>query len=174
MVAVSTTKRDVRPDITMQNCLRWGENRPRNSGTDTVMSISLRFSVRTCNGPTLPEKSPSPGGTSLSSGTTDYANAITAYSPAVFSFVGWMLIGLPVVLLFPARSIARLSWPLRLMLGAALGPLALLVIFVLLGRGHMDARAGFRGTGFLWCYSIVVSTVSFLVYAALLNREGAA
>lgn len=92
---------------------------------------------------------------------------------AVFSFVGWMLIGLPVVLIFPARSVARLSWPLRLMLGAALGPLALLVIFVLLGSGHMDAQAGFRGTGFLWCYSIVVSTVSFLVYAALLNRERA-
>jgi hypothetical protein len=92
---------------------------------------------------------------------------------AVFSFVGWVIIGLPVVLFFPARSITRLSWPLRLMLGAALGPLALLVIFVLLGRGHMDAQAGLRGTGFLWCYSIVVSTVSFLVYAALLNRQKA-
>ena len=30
---------------------------------------------------------------------------------AIFSFVGWMLVGLPATLLFPARSITRLSWP---------------------------------------------------------------
>lgn len=88
---------------------------------------------------------------------------------AIFSFIGWMIIGIPVVLFFPARSVTRLSWPLRALVGAALGPLALLLIFILLGRGHIDFS--FIGTGFLLCYSIVVSTVAFLVYAALLHRE---
>jgi hypothetical protein len=30
---------------------------------------------------------------------------------AIFSLIGWMLVGLPATLLFPARSITRLSWP---------------------------------------------------------------
>ncbi len=92
---------------------------------------------------------------------------------AIFSFIGWIIIGVPVVLFFSARFVRRLSWPLRVLVGTALGPLAVLVIFILLGRGHIDFQTAFRGTGFLWCYSIVVSTVAFLVYAALLHREEA-
>jgi hypothetical protein len=90
---------------------------------------------------------------------------------ALFSFVGWLLAGLPTVLLFPARSIIRLSWPLRLLVGATLGPLALLLIFVLIGRGHVGFPESFRGTGALWAYSVVVSTAAFLVYAALLHKQ---
>jgi hypothetical protein len=91
------------------------------------------------------------------------------YSP--FSFVGWLLVGLPTALFFPARSIRRLPWPLRLLAGAALGPLALLVIFVLLGHGHLEFPGTFRGTGWLWAYSILVSTVSFVLYVFLLRKE---
>lgn len=90
---------------------------------------------------------------------------------AIFSFVGWLFIGLPTVLLLPVRTITRLSWPLRLLVGAALGPLALLAIFVLLGHGHVDFPASFTGTGALWDYSVVVSTVCFVVYAALLRKH---
>jgi hypothetical protein len=53
---------------------------------------------------------------------------------AIFSFVGWMFVGLPRTLLFPAGSITRLSWPRALILGAISGPL---VIFALLSRGHI-------------------------------------
>lgn len=89
---------------------------------------------------------------------------------AIFAFVGWLLVGLPTALLVPARSFTCLSWPLRVFVGAALGPLALFAIFVLLTHGHINSRA-FKGTGGLWAYSILVSTVSFVVYVALLAKE---
>ena len=59
---------------------------------------------------------------------------------AIFSLVGWMLVGLPATLLFPARSITRLSWPRALIVGATSGPIALLVIFALLSRSHIYFR----------------------------------
>ncbi len=90
---------------------------------------------------------------------------------AAFSSVGWLFVGLQVSLLFPARSITSLSWPLRLLVGAVLGPLALLAILALLGHGHISFPASFTGTGGLWAYSILVSTSSFLVYAALLQKD---
>jgi len=90
------------------------------------------------------------------------------YTP--FSFVGWLFVGLPIALLFPGRSITRLPWPLRLLVGAVIGPLALLVIFVLLGHGHVSSTS-FTGTSSLWAYSILVSTVAFVLYVALLPKE---
>ncbi len=90
---------------------------------------------------------------------------------AIASLAGWLLIGLPTVLLCPARTITGLSWPLKLLAGAVLGPFALLAVFLLLGRGHVTFPASFNGTGILWAYSVLVSTVAFVVYAALLRRE---
>jgi hypothetical protein len=97
---------------------------------------------------------------------------------ARFSFVGWLFVGLPIALLLPAHSIRRLPWPLRPLVGAALGPLALFLIFVLvsdisraaLAHGHMLPGL-FRGTASLWPFSILVSTVAFVVYIALLRKE---
>ena len=89
---------------------------------------------------------------------------------AVFSILGWLLIGLPTALIFPAGFITRLSWPFALIVGAGLGPPALLVIFVLLGRGHVYFR-NFAETGTLFGYSILVSTIAFMVYLALLRKE---
>ena len=89
---------------------------------------------------------------------------------AIFSFVGWLLVGVPTALLFPAGFITRLSWPFALIVGAMLGPPALLVIFALLGRGHIYFR-NFAEAGTLFAYSILVSTVSFMVYLALLRKE---
>jgi hypothetical protein len=89
---------------------------------------------------------------------------------AIFSFVGWLLIGLPTALIIPAGSITRLSWPFALILGAVLGPPALLVIFLLLGRGHIYFR-NFAEISTLFAYSILVSSVAFMVYLALLRKE---
>jgi hypothetical protein len=89
---------------------------------------------------------------------------------AAFSFVGWLFVGLPVALLLPATSFARLSWPLAVVVGAALGPPALLVIFVLLGRNHIYFR-NLGEIGTLFAYTILVSTVSCMVYLALLRKE---
>ena len=63
------------------------------------------------------------------------------YLFAIFSAIGWLLVGLPVAVFFPARLLARLSWPARLLAGAALGPIALFAIFVLLSRGISLVRA---------------------------------
>jgi hypothetical protein len=52
----------------------------------------------------------------------------------LFSFVGWAIIGLPVALGVPPRYLCRLSWPARLLIGAALGPIALLAIFLTLAE----------------------------------------
>ncbi len=95
-----------------------------------------------------------------------------------FSFVGWLFVGLPIALFLPARFIARLPWALRLFAGAALGPLALFLIFMLasdssraaLAHGHI-LPGMFTNTASLWPFSILVSTVSFVLYAALLRKE---
>jgi hypothetical protein len=89
---------------------------------------------------------------------------------AIFSLVGWLFVGLPAALLFPAGTITRLSWPFALIVGAVLGPPALLGIFVLLARSHIYFR-NFAETSTLFAYSILVSTVAFMVYLALLRKE---
>jgi hypothetical protein len=91
---------------------------------------------------------------------------------AIFSFVGWLVVGLPIALFFPARFITRLSWPLRVLVGAALGPIALFAILVLFGHGRISFPSTFfiRGTE-AWPSSILVSTVSFVVYATLLQKQ---
>ena len=89
---------------------------------------------------------------------------------AIFSLLGWTLVGLPATLLFPARSITRLSWPRALIVGATVGPIALLAIFALLGRTHIHFR-NFTEISTLFAYTILVSTVSFMVYLALLRKE---
>ena len=96
---------------------------------------------------------------------------------ARLSFVGWLFVGLPIALLLPAHFIRRSPWPFTLLLGAALGPLALFLIFVLvsdssraaLAHGHMIPGM-FTGTASLWPLSILVSTIAFVVYAALLRK----
>jgi hypothetical protein len=90
---------------------------------------------------------------------------------AFISFVGWLLVALPVAILFPARSFIRLPWPFRVLLGAALGPLALFVMFVVLAHGHIHFPV-FRAAGTMCLYSILVSTPAFVVYVALLRTGG--
>ena len=89
---------------------------------------------------------------------------------AAFSSLGWVLIGLPTALIFPADSITRLSWPFALIVGAALGPPALLIIFMLFSRSHVYFR-NVAETGMLFGYSILVSTIAFMVYLALLRKD---
>jgi hypothetical protein len=55
----------------------------------------------------------------------------------IFSFVGWALIGLPFALAVSPRFLCRLYWAPRLLIGASLGPLALLAIFVMLEQERL-------------------------------------
>jgi hypothetical protein len=97
---------------------------------------------------------------------------------ARLSFVGWLFVGLPIALLLPAHFIRRSPWPLTVLLGAALGPLALVLILMLvpdasrsaLAHGHMIPGM-FTGTASLWPLSILVSTIAFAAYVALLHKE---
>jgi hypothetical protein len=90
----------------------------------------------------------------------------------LFSFAGWAIIGLPVALAVPPRFLCRLSWPPRLLVGATIGPLALLAIFVMLAAsGGTLERFNLSNTGVLWPMSMLVSTTSFIVYTALLRRQ---
>ena len=88
-----------------------------------------------------------------------------------FSLVGWLFVGVPVALFLPARSITRWPWLLAIAVGALLGPVALLLILVLLGHGHVQFPASFVGTGTLFAFSILVSVASFGVYVALLRKR---
>jgi hypothetical protein len=90
-----------------------------------------------------------------------------------FSLAGWMLVGLPTAVLFPAHYVLRLRWALRAMIGAALGPFALVAILVLVNRGRVSFPASFAHMGVLWVLAMLVSAVSLAVYAALLGKAKA-
>lgn len=88
-----------------------------------------------------------------------------------FAFVGWLLVGVPVVLFCSPTFIVGLSWPLRLVMGTALGPLSLfLVLLLLMLRIHTLSVLTLMG-GFPSVFSIVISLPAFLVYAELLRRD---
>jgi hypothetical protein len=84
-----------------------------------------------------------------------------------FSVLGWILVGVPIAVAFPARLLSRVAWPGRIVIGAILGPLALVLIFVVLFaiQGRLGAFSLAHAES-LWPFSILVSTISFLVYAA--------
>ena len=90
----------------------------------------------------------------------------------LFSFVGWAIIGLPVALGVPPRYLCRLSGPARLLIGAALGPIALLAIFLTLAEISGGLKT-FRlaNSGIFFAMSMLVSMTSFIVYTALLRRQ---
>jgi hypothetical protein len=88
----------------------------------------------------------------------------------VFSFVGWVFVGVPVVLFLAPRIVTHWSWLFSSLVGACLGPLALFIILVVLSRGRIHSSAIFTSTGGAFAFSILVSVVSFGVYAVLLRK----
>ena len=100
-----------------------------------------------------------------------FRSALEWFIPVVIvSIVGWLVIGVPAVLMISTGRILRTSWWPILMLGALLGPLALLVIFLLLSRG-MPSGQTFSHTGFLWACASLISTVAFGLHCALVRRS---
>jgi hypothetical protein len=94
---------------------------------------------------------------------------VTLY--VVCSLVGFLVVGIPVALLLPARFVARWPWLVTIAVGALLGPPALFAILVVLGGGSVHLSSSFRETALLFAFSILVSTVSFGVYVALLRKQ---
>lgn len=90
---------------------------------------------------------------------------------AGFSLIGLLVVGVPVALLLPARLVARWPWPVTIVVGALLGLPALFAVLYVVGGGSVHLSSSFRETGLLFAYSMLVSTSSFVVYAALLRKH---
>jgi hypothetical protein len=86
----------------------------------------------------------------------------------ITSMIGWALVGLPFVLLLRANFVARLHWLFAGMIGAALGPLAFLAVSYSITGGR--ATISFRNSEMLWIISVLISTIAFLIYCALVRR----
>jgi LytS/YehU family sensor histidine kinase len=89
---------------------------------------------------------------------------------AIFSLAGFLVVGVPVALFLPTRFVVRWPWLVTIVAGALLGPPAMLAILAVLGGGRVQFSS-FRESGPLFAFSILVSTVSFGVYAALLRKQ---
>ena len=89
---------------------------------------------------------------------------------AALAIPGWILVGIPVALFFPARLVTSVWWPIVcLAIGAALGPLA--VFLILLVMGIANRQLAFDHTEQSFALSVPASTVSFAVYAVLVRRR---
>jgi hypothetical protein len=89
----------------------------------------------------------------------------------VCSLVVFLVVGVPIALLLPPRFVAGWPWLVTIVVGALLGPPALCIILFVLGGGSVHLSNSFRETGLLFAFSILVSTVSFGVYVALLRKQ---
>jgi hypothetical protein len=88
-----------------------------------------------------------------------------------FSFLGWLVVGLPIALFVPADSVVRLPALLRVIVGVVIGPFALFAIMVILSHGQLHIPGTFTNTGFLWALSVLMSTLAFLLYCGLLSKD---
>jgi len=89
----------------------------------------------------------------------------------VCSLVGFLVVGVPVALLLPARFVARWPWLVTMAVGALLGPPALFVILVVLTGGRAHLSSSFREMRPVFALSMLVSTVSFCAYVTLLRNQ---
>jgi hypothetical protein len=88
---------------------------------------------------------------------------------AIVSIAGWIMIGVPAVLILSPGRTLKTSRLLLVLVGALLGPLALLFVFLLLSRGKLSS-ATFTQTTFLWACASVISTIAFGVHCTLVRR----
>lgn len=89
---------------------------------------------------------------------------------AIVSIAGWMMVGVPAVLILSANRIVKTArWQL-LLAGALLGPLALMIVFLLLSRGKVSSEI-FTNTGLFWICASIISTIAFGVHCALVRRS---
>lgn len=98
-----------------------------------------------------------------------FLTALGVFIPiAIASVAGWLIVGVPAVLVLSPRRILQSSpWQL-LVVGALLGPAALFAIFLLLSRG-LAKEETFTHTGFLWVCASLISFVAFAVQCALMR-----
>jgi hypothetical protein len=89
-----------------------------------------------------------------------------------FSFLGWLVVGLPIILLLPVRILNRLPWLAILLIAAAIGIAAFFPIYLLLNGGHLTSDAlPFRRTGMYWFLALLASMAGFPTYCWLIRRR---
>jgi hypothetical protein len=97
-----------------------------------------------------------------------YAGLILIYG--TFSFLGWLIVGLPVVVLLPVGMLNRLPWLVILLIAATIGVAAYFPIFLLFSGGHPTLDL-FRREGPYWLLALLASTVGFPTYCWLIRRR---
>jgi hypothetical protein len=90
---------------------------------------------------------------------------------AIFSIFGWVLIGIPAVLMLSSRRITALPWTALVPCGAALGPVSLALIFLF--GSHFSPRVFTEG-GMFFLFAGVVSGVDFWLHCLLIRRRARA
>jgi hypothetical protein len=92
----------------------------------------------------------------------------------IVSMLGWVVVGLPTVLLLRAEIAADFYWATAAPVGAVLGLFTMLLIYLALGHGRLDMPA-FRDLVATWVTAVFFSSaaliagVAFAVYCALVQ-----
>ncbi len=94
--------------------------------------------------------------------------------------IGWAFVGLPIVLPVPSRVLSQVPWPVVLIVGGCLGPLAMAAMLLTTAALHallgpapatFSLNGLFTGTEHLWPMASLVSAVSVGMYSALVRRR---
>jgi hypothetical protein len=83
------------------------------------------------------------------------------------SLFGWVVIGIPAVLLANTEFVAGLKWLSTLVVGILLGLAALGIIFIFYGHLPIPGTQGFL---YCWGFSALVACFASATYAALARR----
>ncbi len=95
-----------------------------------------------------------------------------------FSLIGWLLVGVPVVLFLPIRLVRRLPWAAIFAIAAILGPVAFFPVFLLLFASpfmldypvaHSSVQHGWLAA--YWLFAFLASIVGFPTYCWLVRRR---
>lgn len=99
-----------------------------------------------------------------------YAGLMLLYG--TFSLIGWLVVGLPAVVLLPLRMISRLPWLVILLIAAAIGVTAMFLILLLFSGGHLTPDSfSFRRFWLYWVLALLASMVGFPTYCWLIRRR---
>jgi hypothetical protein len=92
------------------------------------------------------------------------------------SMLGWVVVGLPIVLLLRAEIVAEFYWITAALIGVVLGMLTMLVFLLAINQGRVDSlTASLRNPDALgrtvefFCAAGLIAGVAFAVYCALVQ-----
>ena len=88
-----------------------------------------------------------------------------------FSLIGWILVGIPFVLVISSEVLVELNWLIAILIGLGLGALAQSFILLWFGiTGHLNVAGHWRGIAWYEELAMAISAMAFVVYCALVRR----